>query len=86
MQYLMISKSEAPPVGPERRKRRLPEIESLVAELAPGTVAKVILAENEKPRPIVEHLYRSAARQGKIVDVWEAGGFLFVELVDINGD
>lgn len=79
MQYEIIAKSEAPAAGPDRRKRRLPEVEEMVAALGPGTVARITLGEDEKPRPLIEQIYRSAARHGKIVDLWESGGLLYAE-------
>ena len=86
MQYEMIAAGDAPPPGPERRKRRLPEVEALIGELGPDAVAKVSLGEDEKPRPIMEHLYRSAARHGKAIEVWESGGHLYVELGTAGSD
>jgi len=79
MLYTMIPKSEAPAQGPERRKRRIPEIDDLVTALEPGTVARIELGEDEKPRPIIEQIFKAGARQGKVVDVWEVGGQLYAE-------
>ena len=79
MRVTMIAKSEAPAQGPDRRKRRIPEVEEMIGSLAAGTVARIELGEDEKPRPIIEQIYRSAARRGKIVDIWDVGGQLYVE-------
>lgn len=79
MQFEMIASADAPPAGPERRKRRMPEVEEMVAALRPGMVARITLGEDEKPRPVIEQIYRSAARHGKIVDLWESGGLLYAE-------
>lgn len=79
MRYTMIAKSEAPAQGPERRKRRIPEIDDLVRGLEPGTVARIELGEDEKPRQIIEQIFRAGARESKIVDVWEVGGQLYAE-------
>lgn len=77
----MIPKAEAPAQGPERRKRRLPEIDELIGGLAAGQVARIELGEDEKPRPIIEQIYKTGTRQGKLVEVWEVGGQLYVEQV-----
>lgn len=79
MRYSMIAKSEAPAQGPERRKRRVPEIDDLVRGLEPGAVARIELGEDEKARPIIEQIFKAGARQGKVVDVWEVGGQLYAE-------
>lgn len=79
MQYELIAKTDAPPPGPERRKRRMPLVEELVGQLAAGRVARVQLADDEKPRPVVEAIYKAAARRQLVVEVWEAGGLLYVE-------
>ena len=84
MRYTMIPKEEAPAQGPERRKRRSPEVDDLVGGLQPGIVARIELGEDEKPRPIIEQIFKSGARHGKVVDVWEVGGQLFVE--QVTGD
>ena len=81
MQFEMIAKADAPAQGPDRRKRRMPQIEELVGQLEAGRVARIQLAENEKPRPIIEAVYKAAARQNKVVDVWEVGGLLYAEAV-----
>jgi hypothetical protein len=79
VRYSMIAKSEAPAQGPERRKRRVPEIDDLVRGLEPGAVARIELGEDEKARPIIEQIFKAGARQGKVVDVWEVGGQLYAE-------
>ncbi|MGI9253019.1 MAG: hypothetical protein ACR2J8_04680 [Thermomicrobiales bacterium] len=81
MNFEIIDKSDAPAQGPERRKRRNPAIEEMVTSLEPGKVARIQLDEDEKPRPLVEQIFKTGARQGKIVDVWEVGGLLFAEQV-----
>lgn len=79
MNYTMIAKSEAPAQGPERRKRRIPAIDELISSLQPGSVARIELAEDEKPRPVIEQIYKAGARHSKVVDVWEVGGLLYAE-------
>jgi len=79
MRYSMIAKSEAPAQGPERRKRRIPEIDDLVQGLEPGSVARIELGEDEKARLVIEQIFKAGARQGKVVDVWEVGGQLYAE-------
>ncbi|MBA3416086.1 MAG: hypothetical protein H0U10_12760 [Chloroflexia bacterium] len=79
MRYSMIAKSEAPAQGPERRKRRIPEIDDLVRGLEPGRVAQIELGEDEKARLVIEQIFKAGARQGKVVDVWEVGGKLYAE-------
>lgn len=79
MQFTIIDRADAPAQGPDRRKRRNPEIEAMVAQLTPGQVARIELNEDEKPRPLVEQLYKAAARGGKIIDIWEVGGLLYAE-------
>ncbi|MCC6312623.1 MAG: hypothetical protein IT337_01320 [Thermomicrobiales bacterium] len=86
MQYEIIERAEAPAQGPDRRRRRAPEIDEMVGALKPGKVARIELGENEKPRPFVEQVFKSAARQGKIVDVWEVGGLLYAEQVVPGGE
>lgn len=81
MQYEMIPKAEAPAQGPERRKRRLPEVEELVKALDGSTVARIKLGEDERPRQVVEQIFKTGVRLGRPVDVWEVGGFLYVETV-----
>jgi hypothetical protein len=81
MNYEIIEKSDAPAQGPDRRKRRLPAIEEMVAALEVGKVARIQLADDEKPRPIIEQIFKTGARHGKIVDVWEVGGMLYAEQV-----
>ena len=56
MQFEMIAKADAPAQGPDRRKRRMPQIEDLVGQLEPGRVARIQLAENEKPRVAMQTL------------------------------
>lgn len=81
MQFDMIAKADAPAQGPDRRKRRMPQIEEMVGQLDAGRVARIQLGEDEKPRPIVEAIYKAATRQHKVVDVWEVGGLLYAEAV-----
>jgi hypothetical protein len=81
MNFEIIEKSEAPAQGPERRKRRNPAIEEMVSLLEPGKVARIKLDDDEKPRPLIEQIYKTGARNGKIVDVYEVGGMLFAEQV-----
>ncbi len=81
MNFEIIEKSDAPAQGPERRKRRNPAIEEMVGLLEPGKVARIKLDEDEKPRPLVEQIFKTGARNGTIVDVWEVGGLLFAEQV-----
>ncbi len=80
MNYTMIDRQDAPARAPQRRKRRIEGLEDLVASLAPGRVARIQLGENEKARPVLEQIYRTASRSGKLVEVWEVGGVLYAEL------
>ena len=80
MNYTMIDRQEAPARAPERPRRRIEGMEDLVASLVPGQAARIQLAEDEKPRPVIEQVYRTATRAGKLVEVWEVGGVLYVEL------
>ena len=86
MNYMLIDRQEAPARAPERAKRRIPEMEELVDSLVPEKVARIELAEGEKPRLVVEQLFKTAVRRGKMVDVWEVGGVLYAELVGLAGD
>lgn len=85
MQFEMIAKADAPAQGPDRRKRRMPQIEEMVDQLEPGKVARIQLGEEEKPRPLIEGIYKAAARRNKVVDVWEVGGLLYAELGGAEG-
>jgi hypothetical protein len=85
MQFEMIAKADAPAQGPERRKRRMPQIEEMVGQLEPGMVARIQLGEDEKPRPVLEAIYKAAARRNKVVDVWEVGGLLYAEAIGGEG-
>lgn len=80
MNYTVIAREDAPARGPERTKRRIAGMEELVATLAPGKVARIELAEEERSRVVMEQLYKTATRAGKLVDVWEVGGVLYAEL------
>jgi hypothetical protein len=80
MHYTLIDRAAAPARMPDRGKRRSPEIDQLVAALTPGKVARVELTADEKPRGIIYRILRSAARQGRVVDAWEVGGFVYAEL------
>ena len=85
MNYTVIDRSEAPARRPERDKRRIPGIEELVGGLAPGKVARIELAEGERPRAVMEQLFKTATRQGKMLDIWEVGGILYAELAQTEG-
>ena len=80
MNYTLIDHQEAPARGPERSKRRIPGMEELVGSLEAGKVARIELAEGEKPRMVTEQLFKTATRAGKMVDVWEVGGVIYAEL------
>ena len=81
MNYTLIDRQEAPARLPERGKRRIAGMEELVGGLVAGKVARIELAEGEKPRAVTEQVFKTAARQGKMVDVWDVGGVLYAELV-----
>jgi hypothetical protein len=80
MQYTYIDQSDAPAPAPDRAKRRIAGVEELVAGLTPGKVARIELGEGEKPRPVVEQLFKAAARQRKLIDVYDVGGLLYAEM------
>ena len=81
MNYTLIDRQEAPARAPERAKRRVPGMDELVGSLVPGKGARIELAEDEKPLRVTDQLFKTAARQGKTVDVWEVGGVLYAEIV-----
>ena len=81
MQYAYIDQAEAPAPAPDRAKRRVAGVEELVAGLEPGKVAKIELEDGEKPRPILEQLFKAAARQRKLIDVYDVGGLLYAEMM-----
>ena len=80
MNYTIIARQEAPARPPERVRRRIAGIDTLVGSLEVGKVARIELGEDEKPRVAIEQLFRTASRAGKLVDVWEADGVLYAEL------
>ncbi|MDP9365638.1 MAG: hypothetical protein M3Q10_15690 [Chloroflexota bacterium] len=80
MNYTVIAREEAPARGPERNRRRVQGMEALVAALEPGKVARIELADEEKPRAVTEQLFKTATRAGKLVDVWEVDGVLYAEI------
>lgn len=80
MNYTMIAKTDAPARLPERLRRRILGMEELVGGLTAGQVARIELQEGEKPRVVTEQLFKTAARHGKLVDVWEVGDVLYAEL------
>ena len=81
MNYTLIDRQEAPARAPERGRRRVPGMDELVGSLVPGKVARIELGEDEKPLRVTDQLFKTAARQGKTVVVWEVGGVLYAELV-----
>ena len=86
MNYTFVPKAEAPAQMQGRQKRRLAGADELIGGLAPGQVARVELGEGERVRPVMEHLFKSAARQGRFIDIWEVGGLLYVELLVPGAD
>ncbi|HEU5433207.1 MAG TPA: hypothetical protein VFU81_16185 [Thermomicrobiales bacterium] len=84
MQYTFVDRMEAPAAAPDRAKRRIPGVDELVAGLEPAKVAKIALEDGEKPRVIAEQLFRTAARQRKLIDVYEVGGVLYAEMISTD--
>ena len=86
MNYTFIDRLEAPARPPERAKRRMPAVTELVDALSPGKVARIELEEGEKALRVTDQLFKTAARQGKVVDVWEVGGVIYAELIGHSAD
>ena len=86
MNFTLIDRQEAPARAPERAKRRIRGMDELVASLVPGKVARIELAEGDKPLRVSDQLFKTATRQGKLVDVWEVGGILYAEVADATAD
>ncbi|MDQ3780702.1 MAG: hypothetical protein M3354_09190 [Chloroflexota bacterium] len=81
MKHSMIEQSDAPARPPERGKRRVSGMDELVETLMPGKVARIEIEEDEKQRNVTEQLFKTAARSGKLVDVWEVGGILYAQVL-----
>ena len=81
MKYGFVPEADAPPPVLERKKRRIAGLDELVVGLLPGQVARIELEEGERPRPLIEQLYQTAARHGKLLDLWETGGIFYAAVV-----
>lgn len=79
MKYTFIDRAEAPARAPERARRQVEGMDKLIAALEPGKVARIEMAENEKPRGVADQVYKTASRSGIVVDVWDVAGVLYVE-------
>lgn len=86
MNYTFIDQQDAPARSPERGRRRVAGLDELVAGLTPGKVGRIELDEEEKPRAVTDQLFKTAARSGKLVDVWEVGGIIYTEIVPTAGN
>jgi hypothetical protein len=84
MNFEIIDRAEAPPLPPAPKGRWAQELTDLVQALGPGKVARVDPA-GEKPRRIVNNVYRLAGRLGKAVTAWEDDGYVFVALANDDG-
>jgi len=83
--YTIIEREAAPARSPERTKRRIEGMDSLVSSLEPGKVARIELGDDENPRRVSEQVYKTANRSGKLVDIWEVGGILYAEVAGTSG-
>ncbi len=85
MNYTFIDQKDAPARSPERGRRRIAGIDELVEGLTPGKAVRIELNEEEKPRAVTDQLFKTAARTGKLVDVWEVDGIIYAEIVPTAG-
>lgn len=71
MRYTFVDEAEAPP-RPNLRHggKRHQELDTLIASLAPGTVARLEQSADEAGR-LRNQLYQAAARLGRPIEVWE---------------
>lgn len=81
VQYTLIEHDEAPPRPMARRGgRRHREVDALIGALSPGKVARIELAEEDKPGGVRKQLFEAAARTGRPVEVWEQDGVIYAGL------
>jgi hypothetical protein len=84
MDYTVIDRVDAPAPAPERSKRRIPELDTLIDSLAPGKVARIVPEEGRNSLRTVDQIYKTATKAGKLVNVWEVGGVIYAEPVNPN--
>lgn len=81
MNYSLVDPQEAP-ARPETRQRAwTDEITGLVNALGDGKVARIEATDDEKLGALRNRTLQQAARLGKRIEIWEADGALYAELL-----
>ncbi|HEU5432552.1 MAG TPA: hypothetical protein VFU81_12865 [Thermomicrobiales bacterium] len=82
MKVTTIRPEEAPPKPRPTASKLTRQVEQMLTNLKPGTVAKIDREGDETTRGVKASITRAAKRMGKNVDTWDAGGAVFAQLRD----
>ena len=82
MKVTTIRPDEAPPKPRPTASKMTRQVEEMLANLKPGSVAKIDLEGNETARGVKSSITRAARRMGKDVDLWDAAGSVFAQMRD----